>query len=267
MSRNNRVTVSVETITPEIAEILLESTPPESQRALDNHQVAFLCEELRSGRFVLNGESIILNGSRILDGQHRLEACRLTRISFESIVVRNIDHAVFPTIDAGKRRGASDVLKISGRPNAGKWAAACRYLYYESKGLLGTKSVTVSNEAILEIAERHPRMQDSIDATNGPLSRLLPPGLATFLHYRFTEVDPAHAAPFFESLGTGEALSSTDPVYWLRKRLVDNRIARAKLSPVDLAALTIKAFKLYRVGGTARLMRWRRNEEFPSMPR
>src|SRR5262245_19389750 len=61
------------TITPQMAADLLKDRPP--NRPISKARVRLMIEDMRAGRWVDNGEPLILTEDlRVLDGQHRLQA-------------------------------------------------------------------------------------------------------------------------------------------------------------------------------------------------
>ena len=78
--------IRVETITPERATQIL-ATQNTGNRSISRRHVAVLAEEIKAGRWKLNGDTICFNGSRLIDGQHRLSAIAASGIPVESLVV------------------------------------------------------------------------------------------------------------------------------------------------------------------------------------
>ena len=66
--------------------------------------------------------------------------------------------------------------------------------------------------------------------------------IGTAIHWLATQhFGTETATRFFDSLASGAMLAETDPIFRLRNQLIANRNAAAKLVPVSLAALVIKA--------------------------
>ena len=111
---------SVVTITPEIAKDWLKRRPLSSdssysQRNVKPRVVDRYCADMKSGNWVLNGEMIKFDiQGKLVDGQHRLEACIESGVSFNSFVLRNVPVESFFTIDTGSIRSNRDVFRMSG---------------------------------------------------------------------------------------------------------------------------------------------------------
>ncbi len=58
-------------------------------------------------------------------------------------------------------------------------------------------------------------------------------------------------------------LADDSPIYWLRKRLEANRIAKAKLPRREIIALIVKAWNAYAGGFQVKILRWSAAENFP----
>lgn len=109
------IEVSIKTITPKIARILLDRTDSSIQRKQNRSQINFLAKEMQSKNFQFNGDAIREDKhGNIIDGQHRLMACIETNIPFETIYVKGLETEQINTIDTGaKSRSYADVLEIA----------------------------------------------------------------------------------------------------------------------------------------------------------
>lgn len=111
------------TVTPQMASTLLENN--KRNRTLKRQHVAFLCEEIRNGRWKFNGDAIrVATDGSLIDGQHRLEAVVQTGIPIETLMVSGLDPDVFDTIDGGARRSNGDTLSVAGEKSGRNLAAA-----------------------------------------------------------------------------------------------------------------------------------------------
>ncbi len=133
----------LKTITPEWAQKTL-SEKNSGNRAMNRQHVELLAREMKLGRWKVNGDTICLNGSRLIDGQHRLAAVVASGVTIDSFVIEGIPCDVFDTKDIGKRRSGGDTLGVRGEKNAYRLAAA---LVMIDKYMTGRaeKAVTYSN--------------------------------------------------------------------------------------------------------------------------
>lgn len=73
---------------------------------------------MKTGRWVLNGETICFDSNGVLrDGHHRLLAIIESGVTIEVLVVRGVDPAAWYTYDQGKSRSGGDIFQIAGVTN------------------------------------------------------------------------------------------------------------------------------------------------------
>ena len=105
------------TITPQRAGELLKTN--KNNRTPRPSHYKFLSNEMRSGNWRENGESIVIDSlGHLIDGQHRLLACIDSNTQFDTILVEGVETSVVSTIDTGSRRSLSDTLKMNGFKNS-----------------------------------------------------------------------------------------------------------------------------------------------------
>lgn len=110
------VRVSIERITPEVAEKML--TTNVKNRNIKSAPLETVKEAIVNDEWSLNGESIIFDKfGRLSDGQHRLTSCVKTGKTIDAVVVRGVEEDAQDTIDTGTRRQLSDYVKIDGYKN------------------------------------------------------------------------------------------------------------------------------------------------------
>lgn len=254
----------LKTITPEWAEKILAEKNA-GNRTMNRIHVEALAREMKRGKWKVNGDTLCMNGTRLIDGQHRLAAVVLSGMTIQSFVIEGLPSDVFDTKDVGKRRSAGDTLGVRGEKNACRLAAA---LILIDKYVTGRadKSVTYANTEIEELLEKYPDARDSLQTTHATRG-LITPSVLDACHYLFSRKDADLADEFVEKVLRGTGLEEGTPWYVLRERLVGNSLAKAKLSRPYLMALCIKAWNHARAGSTVRYLRWREKgeaaEQFP----
>ncbi len=116
------------TLTPEKASILLKQNG--NNRRINLDHVDFLAKEMKSGKWKLNGQSIVVSRKgELLDGQHRLMAIVKSGQSIESILCEDAEESIMATIDTGRSRNAADVFSMNHVTNANAKAALAKNLY------------------------------------------------------------------------------------------------------------------------------------------
>lgn len=107
------ITSSLEIITPEKAAEYLEKNT-NNYRRLNKHKVAVYAEDIRTGNWETNGESVVFGEDGILkDGQHRLAAVVEANKPIMVVVVRGVDNSI-GTYDVGMGRTIAQIAKAEG---------------------------------------------------------------------------------------------------------------------------------------------------------
>lgn len=261
--------VSVELITPEKALEYLGANA--HNRTLRIRQVAAYADDLRNGRWTFNGDPIRfdLNGE-LIDGQHRLHAIIEAAMPVQMIVLRGLRREQMDSIDTGLKRSFADVLKLRGEKNVAQLATVVRAVaVWKQTGTIYHSNI--STPALLEELERTPEMRECVGllgkANRGARLSYIAGG---YCWWRFQKIDAESAEFFFERLSSDEGHYKGQPLYALRRALLQNEsgdpLSRA-LHPVTQAAITIKAWNKWRTGETCSILKYRPGgvnpEEFP----
>jgi len=281
----------IENVTPRDAQQMLATMV--KNRAVSQSKVLEYAIAMDEGRWSLNGETIKIDkAGRLFDGQNRLNACILAGKPFRTYIARGIeDENAFATVDVGKNRTHSDIFGIAGFVSANQASAAAMVIYAIKNCKMGWSGITgsrsrfaktrigqmlkskpttsgvVSKEDLLSFAE--PLRDDILTcvryAQNSKAKKFLAVGVIAGCLFLFREKDLVQAQTFFDNLGEGAGLSSTDPVLHLRERLQEFKArSSVKMSRWYYIGLTIKAWNKRRAGETVRTLRVQENEEFPT---
>ena len=254
----------LKTITPDWASEILE-TKNTRNRPLNARHVERLSKEIRNGNWKVNGDTICLNGDRLIDGQHRLAAVVATGISISSFVIEGIPSDVFDTKDVGRKRTAGDTLGVLGEKNSYRLAACLTLIEKYMTGRVDNNAA-YSNTEIEELLRKYPLASQSLQ-TNHPLRGIIPPSVVDTCFYLFSQKDPALAQQFVEKVCRGSGLEEGHPWYVLRERLLSNSLSKAKMSKAYMFALCIKAWNHSRAGSRIKFLRFREKgdstESFP----
>ncbi len=254
----------VQKITPKIASQMLKGNT--HNRNLLGVHVDRLAAAILNGEWKLNGDAIRFNGTQLIDGQHRLQAVIKAGKPITTLVITDLNEDVFDSIDIGKTRTTANTLQAAGEKNATTISAALRAL----KGvLMGTPDTAgkVTNIEIMHGLAQHPEIRRSAAYVQSKtVARALGrPGMLSALHYLFYKKDPDLADLFVEALDDGSGLTNTDPIYVLRQRLLQNRLAAAKISTGHIGALIVKAWNCMRQNEKCKLLRFQPTEVFPKI--
>ena len=239
--------------------------------------VADIARDITAGRYALNGETIKFNErGELIDGQHRLSAVVLAGVPIQSYVVFGVRGE--STIDRGHSRLFSDELTNMGHKHVTVLAAVLRMVYrYERAGsaALLNKNVqqfgVATTGELLEVLSRHEKAAAAVCKVvnhQGIISQSIL-GFVTYMGVVRCPTAADIVDPFLEGITDGANLSTDDPLFHLRNRMLVNKSSKAKLSPVAVLATTIKAWNRYKMSlpSTAASIRWtsfgKTREEFP----
>lgn len=236
----DRVSTNKMVITPEIAAKWLHSN--EKNRVKSQSVVREYARAMKESRWRLNGETIKLSpDGRLIDGQHRLQACVDSQCAFESYVVTGVDPDAFDTVDIGKKRSAGDIIGIDGVKNATSTASAVKWICAIREGLWHIGSIRMPADETRLFLAAEPGVEASVQAIMVSRS-IIAPGMAGALHYLFSEKDEDAADKFFNDLGRGTNLAQGDAVLLLREKLIKERMNKTRLPQPEIAALCIRAW-------------------------
>lgn len=265
--------IRAEVITPDVARAYLESNT--RNRPVSVARVSEYAAAMRSGKWVLNGDSLRFDASgRLIDGQHRLQACVQAGVPFCTYVVRGIDDArAFLTIDVGKVRGPRDMLAYrSGEMSASladKVVAAARLVYGwdscedKTRFRLATPPKRTPEEWA-EIAGTYlPRLEHIASTLPREIEKLAVRSVMVATNYILDRINPEDAARFINGLAEGVFSDADDPVKRLRDALAfrpvsarDGQAANKR----EVMAITFKTWNAFRDGRKVKLLRWTQHE-------
>ena len=257
----------VETITPEMAKDIWECRNQHNRQAMHS-VVAKYARDMKEGRWKLSGQPIIFDrAGRLLDGHHRIKACMLAQVPFETLVVRGAEPEAVTVQDIGVPRTAAHVAHMIGVASAKDACAIARLVLIHRRGgiqKLNNPDLHPTRTEVVEFACACVAL-DKSGKVGRRAFKVMPPAPAGFLHLMFSEVDAAGADRFFELLISGIALSKDSPIWLLRERLQAEKLKKSKLQPVYLYALSIKAWNAFIAGKKVGVLRWTTEEPFPAI--
>jgi len=213
---------SIERITPAQAERYLERN--DNNRTMRPIHVAKLADDISSGRWHVNGSSIVFNGDgTLLDGQHRLAAIVQAGVPIDMVVVRGVSKAAMPTIDANISRKASDVAKLRGYSNVSQLIGTARLLVSAKTGVV-REGEKISTGGLMDFLRKHPHLEDSV-AASFKNSKTVPVASVAAWHYIAFYIggfhDEVNAA--MKVLDTGIPHYPSDAIHVFRERYLKDR--------------------------------------------
>lgn len=213
-------------LTPELAALLLKINP--NNRPLKEHHIERMARDISGGLWKTTGETIVISRCGLLnDGQNRcaavIHAGRAISVNF----VFGVEREARLYMDQGATRTPGDYLGMDGVKDPNNVAAAARKILDIKTcgkiitGLSGKPSkAEVQEFALLISAQLDRSIHVCRRKGHGKVA-----SLSTLMtaHYLFSKVSPDDADDFIEKLIDGTGLSSTDPIFAVREKLIDPR--------------------------------------------
>lgn len=273
-SEYSNVAVSIERITPSIAEKMLETNVRNRSMKKEPLKKAIL-----SGEWLLNGAPIVFSNTGVLlDGQNRLRACIDANSPIDAVVVRGIQAHAQETMDVGVKRNLQDWAKMNGYPNQTVACAVSIALQRaDAYGIEGAFNYPNGDEATLVARTRF--FANNYESRIRPLSLKSQPLAAKFKHtgngmwaavieQLQNNASEDDVDTFFKQL-TGEMIPC-ESVLTLRNRLEANAQSKTGWLPMKtVAAFVIKSFNAYMRGEDIKCLKFTvggaHPEDFPTV--
>lgn len=252
------IKTAIVTITPEIAQQLLDNTDMTIQRKANHGQVKFLTREILKGNWALNGDAIRQDVlGNIIDGQHRLKACVRSKTNIETLFVKGLPTESIVTIDMGqKSRNNSDVLEMSRRKKfkySGSISSSAKFINNFDSKVFSSNSdrkiaTYMSGADYLEWIKSHEDIFDSVAESmrirsNG--DKLISSPVFCGLKYIFDRLNKDKSNLFFQQLSDGYGLKSTDTLFTLRKKLINNRFKSTRMTQKTIVLLICRCWNAF----------------------
>lgn len=259
--RKNRATGEIVTaaveITPFWAQELLSIN--KSNRSVSWLTVDRFAEDMRAGRWSLNGEAIVVSDDgRLNTGQHRCLACVKAGVSFWTMVTVGIPYDARHTDGQGLQKTTAHRLAMLGHANGDLIGKAASMLLALNQGAVNhhprARSLWAENKppSHLEIvAYAEERKHDLLRAAKlykpvRAFDRRRMVALAVYLQDKGARW--SHIEDFFHGLLTGANLNSDSPIYTLRRRLIDNGEV---VTPAQFFELMLRTWNYWVTGAKA----------------
>lgn len=268
------VSVSIETITPDVAIAMLERNV--NNRNL-NHKKNKYKGAMERGEWMLNGSTIVFDDDgKLLDGQHRLDACVSSGVAFTTVVVRGIRAKAQETMDMGRKRSAGDFLKMRGISGYKEASSVCNALWKKDTfGLTYSwahgNSYSPTTQQALDYFDKNyeERIKPLVRKSKRITEKYKGVGFMVFapLFDEFRNICVEDFEHFYGML-VGDYVP-TKTVSMLMMRMMDNATSPKKLPSEYLAAYIIKAWNCYMEGTELQTLRYQpggaKPEPFPTI--
>lgn len=210
------------TLTPVLASLLLERNP--INRPISRSGKSEIKQDIAGGRYVFNGESIIVSDTGVLnDGQHRCLNVLETGISIQTVIVFGPKEETRFTVDTGKSKTLSNFLAMKGRKYTHVLGPAVGYiLQWKQHGYIPDGAEVVpTKQARLEASEAIKGIDASVLFTADSMKTIRSHAVLAFCHYAFWKASSRENADYFMTkLIEGDGLKKGDPILYCRNRLM-----------------------------------------------
>ena len=232
-------------ITPEMAGDWLRYNL--HNRGLKKSTFQAYARDMQEGDWCWTGDPIRFDKSgALIDGQHRLEACKLAGVPFESTVIRDLDENIMRFLDRGVKRTVADTLRLEGHPQSLILGAAARWLYYFKHGAAAMSKSKVTSIEVLKMADAHPLLDESCKAVESAFGPS--PSLLAAVHYvGAVLLDQKETADEFATVFvSGKKFYEGDAAHVWRERLIRSKEGRTRIIQEFMQRGTTHAWNLFR---------------------
>ena len=256
VKKTNEEYAEIVDMTPEQAAKLLQANV--NNRNLKPTYIKSYAKMMEAGKWHLNGETIKISKSgNLLDGQNRLHAVIKSGKTVKMFIAFNVDDDSFISIDSGCPRRYTDYLKVNGtNGDLNAISAASRIAMGFNKNGEFVPVGKISPESLLWWLDRHPGIESAVGTIGGKTNNICSRSIASALKYIFSQVDDVSAECFFDSVITGENLSSGSPVLVLRKKILQKRGGGGAGWTREMVYYFVTAFNAYRANKKVVLFRY-----------
>jgi hypothetical protein len=261
-------TVSIETITPDAAELLLDGNV--DNRKLREHRVRRYQASIEAGDWTLTGDAICDSPSgRLLNGQHRLSAIARANKPVQILVLRNCPESSFAAMDQGMARSVGDLFRSRHVQYANDCAACARFVWFWLQGSGVGQTGGVLQPTPVEVERVYIEYKDEIDQgviIGGSLQRLYAKSRIAFVDV-LLRIDHGTDVDVWWDLVDPQCPRGLDkghPARTLRDHMLLHADAR-KMPTQEFACKAIKCFNAWAEGRDMGKVAYNPNEAFPEV--
>jgi hypothetical protein len=233
-------------MSPQMAFDLLKRRAP--NRPISKGRVRTMIIDMRSGKWVFNGEPLILSEDlTVLDGQHRLQAIYESGVTLPFMVIVGINPApaVVMSIDQGRAKTGADMLTMHDQANAQTLASVARWLYRYERNQMCVQATGLRNGALPGYVAARPSLPTALPWGRA-IRDLLPQSCAAMLFHVMSQHEAALSKRYFDDLAHGNGVSQGQPAHTVRERLLRDKSPRTHIGIVARAALVVLGWNCLR---------------------
>ena len=233
-------------ISPDVARDLFHKRVP--NRPISKARVRVMIDDMRSGRWVFNGEPLILSADlALLDGQHRCMALAEAGVTLPMMVICGVqpDTTTVMSIDQGASKTGADMLAMHDMSNAQLLASVARWLYRYERNQMRVQKSALRHAQLPAYVESRQGIQGSLPWGRA-VRDLVPAAVSAMLYFLMNVKQPVLAKAYYDNLANGVGLSREAPAYAVRERLLKDHSPRSHAGMVRRAALVVLGWNAIR---------------------
>lgn len=255
---SSTISITVLLVTPELAERWLDGHV--NYRNERPNRVERYTGEMEADNWQLTGDAIRFVGNSLVDGRHRLRSCIKSGRSFLTVVM-HIQPDAASVIDRGLARTSADEMRSKGFAHAAVVASASALVNCWYAGKLADRANyqnTTPPFVFEQFALEHAEAMEEAALTGRDLYRetKLRPALGAAMAYILNDHDPDNATTFLESLVTGTNLDADDPIFVLRRWIMNRNLNKMRFSEEEFFGVVAKAWNAWRRGESVKLLKF-----------
>lgn len=232
-------------VTPDVARWLLFLNT--DNRPLTEREVRRFRKILQEDRWMNTGEPVIVSSDSVInDGQHRLTAIARSGIAAPMDVRFGIDREAFKVTGTGTRRTANNVVSMAGHKNASMQSGIARLLAIHDLQMMAQHNVKVDTDVILATVGENPLIgivSEFLRKTKFGPAKSAPFGMVMVVAARSS---PIRSVEEFAAIAGGGLCEREEMApRRLHIRLRDEALSRSRMTQLDLAVLTAKAWNAW----------------------
>jgi hypothetical protein len=238
------------TITPDLAAKWLDHIT--NPRVLSPGVIEAYARDMRAGDWQENGETIKWDvEDDCFDSEHRLRACVLAGVSFESWVIVGLPKQARDTVDLGHKRTLAQVLRNNGERYGRNLAGAAALLWRWRRGREALVDTTIrpTHAELIHLIENDPQLRTSTELVHGSYAKAArlsrSSTVPTLIHFIGSGNHGDKATAFVSQVHYGTDIDFGDPAYALREKLIQLNQERNRFKQREMLGLWIPAWNAY----------------------
>ena len=239
-------------LSPDMAKRLLRFNT--RNRKIQPNHVKMIASDIKDGNWMMNGQPICFtanpfqagadpSNTRLLNGQHRLQACIMANEPIEIWLAFDVDEAAFATYDNHAKRSMLFQIEKETVFDERVMMAAAKFMWRVDNGFDVLAAKTPTTTQLSKTLEKHP-MLFKVFSDARRLKDFGSAGVLTYVLARVKEERDDFYDDYFDVLESGTGIEKGNPFGPLRTEIVGAYKAKAKRA--DMLKLHLMAWEAYK---------------------